>query len=128
MPSLNVTWLPLTTTSFVATMAVNGLVTGLIVFRILKEFTEIKANSTSVERSLGSSGGTEFQHIIFIIIESGVTLLVIQLVRMVLWVIVESGGLTPSGPVSTAFEYFVPIGEMFNVIIRSVHFYFLLFF
>ena len=71
-------------TSYTATMVVNGLVTGLIAFRILKGFLEVKATSTSVEQTLGSSGGTKFRHIIFVIIESGMTLLVIQLVTMVL--------------------------------------------
>ena len=98
-------------------MAVNGLVTGLIVFRILKVFLEVKAASTSVERSLlGSAGGTKFQHVIFVIIESGMTLLVIQLVRMLLWVVVP-GGQTSYGPVSSALEYVLVIGEMLNVII-----------
>ena len=77
-------------TSFAATMAVNGLVTGLIVFkfRILKVFLEVNANSTSVEQTLGSTGGTKFRHIIFVIIESSMTLLVIQLARMVLYTVV----------------------------------------
>ena len=88
-------------------------------------FLEVKTASTSVERTLGSTGGTKLRHIIFIIIESGMTLLVIQLVRLVLQVIVlvSNQTVTP-GPVSLALDYFVAIGEMFNVIIRSVHFYF----
>ena len=108
-------------------MAVNALVTGLIVFRILKVFLEVKAASTSVERSLGSAGGSKIRHIIFVIIESGMTLLVIQLVRMVLEVIVPSPSQSAPGPVLFAYQYVLLIGEMFNVIIRSVHFYFFCF-
>ena len=95
-------------------------------------FLEVKASSTSVERSLGStaSGGNKLRHIIFVIIESGMTLLVIQLVRVVLWVVETGHGhcgqLTP-GPVVIALEYLDVINEMFNVIIRSVQFYFFCF-
>ena len=83
---MNTSWFPLTITSFAATMTVNGLVTGLIVFRILKVFLEVKAAqaSTSVERTLDSTGGTKLRHVIFVIIESGMMLLVIQLVSIVL--------------------------------------------
>ena len=90
-------------------------------------FLEVKAatSSTSVERTLGSNGGTKLRHIIFIIIESGMTLLVIQLVRMVLWVAHPITNLT--GIISLALNYVLSIGEMFNVIIRSVHFYFFCF-
>ena len=41
-----------TLTDLAATMAVNTIVTGLIVFKILKVFLEIKA--TSVEQTIGS--------------------------------------------------------------------------
>ena len=107
-------------------MAVNGLVTGLIVFKILKVFLEVQAARTSVERSLGSTRGTRFRHIIFVIIESGMTLLVIQLVRTVLWVL-HPGGPTPSGPVFNSLFYLDVINELFNVIIRSLHLYFVCF-
>ena len=122
---VNVAWFPVTITSFVMTMALNSLVTGLIVFRILQVFLQVKAASTSVERSLGSTGGTKFQQIIFVIIESGMTLLVIQLVRTVLWVVLPA---TPSGPEFFAFEYVVCINEMFNVIIRFCSFLLLIFY
>ena len=84
-------------------------------------FRSVKAATTSVERSLDSTGGTKFRHIIFVIIESGTTLFIIQLVRMVLWV-VEPNQLSVSS--SPALYYVLLLGEMFNVIIRSVHFYF----
>ena len=83
-------------------------------------FLELKAASTSVERTLGSSGVTKFRYIIFVIIESGTTLFIIQLVRMVLWVM-EPNQLSVSS--SPALYYVLLLGEMFNVIIRSVHFY-----
>jgi hypothetical protein len=106
-------------------MAVNILVTGLIVFRILKVFWEIKAANTvtrtSVELTLGTTGGTKLRHVIFIIIESGMTLLAVQLVRFVFSYL---GGSLPS-PAAVFFgDLFVGIIEMFNVIIRAVHFYF----
>ena len=68
------------TTGLAASMAVNTLVTGMIVFRILQA-TGVKP--TSVERTLGSTEGNKFRHIIFIIIESGMALFAIQLVRIV---------------------------------------------
>ena len=109
-------------------MTVNGLVTGLIVFRILQVFLEVKAAQacTSVEGTLGSTGSTKFQHIIFIIIESGMTLLVIQLVRLLLQVwVVDPFGVV--GQLFAAFDYVIVINQMFNVIIRSVHFHFFCF-
>ena len=126
MPPLKTAWnFPLPTTSLALTMAVNGLVTGLIVFRIFKLFLELKATSTSVEGTLGltASGATKFRHIIFVIIESGMTLLVIQLVRLVFQVVV----LPMTGPITFSFNYLACIGQMFNVIISSIHFYFFCF-
>ena len=97
-------------------MAVNTLVTGLIVFKILMVFLEVKAAVSpvvsSVERTLGSTRGTKLRHIIFIIIESGMALFAIQLVRILL----------------LAVQLYIPlqlvlgIHQMFNVIIRSVSF------
>ena len=98
-------------------MAVNTLVTGMIVFRIFKGAMP----STSVERTLGSTGGNKFRHIMFIIIESGMALFAIQLVRVVLAVI--------SVPVEQEFLFFaaedivVVINQMLNVIsLTSVSF------
>ena len=113
----------MTLTALVASMAVNTLVTGLIVFKILRVFWEVKA--TSIERtvgSLGSTGDTKLQHIIFIIIESGMALLAIQLVR----VVISSPGLEAlQGVNNIAHNIIVCIHQMLNVIIiRSVHFYF----
>ena len=115
-------------TGSVASMAVNGLVTGLIVFKILKVFSEVKA--TSVERTLGSlssTGNTKLQHIIFIIIESGMALFVIQLACVVLSSLDEGFGAETPVSVIIALDFVIPIHEMINVIIRSVLFYFFCF-
>ena len=114
-------------TAFAASMAVNALVTGLIVFKILKVFLEVKTAYTSVERTLGSTGDTisctRLRQIIFIIIESGMALFAIQLVRLVL----NNLPVSFAGPAAVSGVLVVGINEMFNVIIRSVHFYFFCF-
>ena len=97
-------------------MAVNTLVTGLIVFKILKVFLEV--NPILVELTLDSTGGSKLRHVIFVIIESGMTLFVIQLIRLVIAILpMERTSLAP-------VDYVIAINEMLNVIIRSVHFYF----
>jgi hypothetical protein len=68
-------------TGLTASMTVNALVTGLIVFRIFKVFREV---TTSDEISSGVTGGRKLRSIIFIIIESGMALFAIQFVRLVL--------------------------------------------
>ena len=106
-------------TSLTASMAVNTLVTGLIVFKILKVFLAVRAT-----RSLGSlslTGGPKLRHIIFIIIESGMALFAIQLVRVVLY------SLPVESPAINGVNIVIGINQMFNVIIRSVHFYFFCF-
>ena len=100
-------------TSLTLSMAVNALATGLIVFKILKVFSEVKAVTTSVERTLGTTGGTKLRHVIFVMIESGLALLVVQLTRLVLTIL-------PSEPaLNAACNIFIAINEMFNVIIKS---------
>ena len=95
-------------------MAVNALVTGLIVFKILKVFLQVKAVTTSVERTLGTTRGTKLRHVIFVIIESGVALLAVQLARLVLY-----NEQFESAAQDEAYNIFILINEMFNVIIRS---------
>ena len=102
----------MTITSFALSMAVHALVTGLIVFKILKVFLEVQ--TTSVERTMGSTRNTMLRHIIFVIIESAMMLFAIQLIRIVL-------GILPSVP-NSYLAFIVGINEMFNVIISSVHF------
>ena len=79
-------------------ITVNALVTGLIVFRILKVFRGVK-NLTS---------GSTLRPIIFVVIESGVALFSIQLVRLII---------TPlmSDAADKAYELIVVIHQMFNV-------------
>ena len=101
----------MSTASFAASMAVNVLATGLIVFKILKVFLDVKAASTSVERSLGSTGGTKFRHILFVIIESGMLMFAVQFVRVVLFIL-------PAAPLQ-GINIVTGISEMFNVIIRK---------
>ena len=95
-------------------MAVNALVTGLIMVKILKVFLEV--NSILVE----STGGTKLQHIIFIIIESGMAMFAIQLIRLVFFIL-------PMEWAVGASNYVIAIHQAFNVIIRSVHNYFFCF-
>ena len=113
-------------------MTVNALVTGLIVFKILKVFLEVKV--TSVEQTLGSlssTGGTKLRHIIFIIIESGMALFTIQLVRVVITSIIERQAVqslqTPLG-LLIALDLVIVIHQILNVTIRSLHFLLLLFY
>ena len=113
----------LTIASLAASMTVNALVTGLIVFRIFKVFREVKDVTTSIERSFVVTGGRKLRSIIFIIIESGMALFAIQLVRLV---IAASGPRTnaATGQSTNAEEdiYLLIVGihEMFNVSISSV--------
>ena len=115
-----------TLTGLATSMAVNALTTGMIVFRILQVFFK----PTFVERTLGSLGSTEgskIRHIIFIIIESGMTLqlFAIQLIRVVLSSMVAQAVNTAyTGPLPVAgMELVIGIHQIFNVIIISVHFY-----
>ena len=57
--------------------------------------------------------------VVFVIIESGMALFAIQLVRVMFWIL-------PSVS-QQASNLVVVINQMFNVIIRSVHFYFFCF-
>ena len=120
----------LTLTALVVSMVVNALVTGLIVFKIFKVFLEVRP--TSVEETLGSlnsTRGPKLQRIIFIIIESGMALFAIQLARVVVTSLVElQAGLGPQSlQLEIALDFIIPIHQALNVILRSVHFYFLCF-
>ena len=100
-------------TSMTASIAVNTLVTGMIVFRILK-VTGARPR------------GNKFRHIMFIVIESGMALFAIQLLRIVMGFIsvpVEQEPFFQAGN-----DLVIAINEMLNVIIiRSIHFYFFYF-
>ena len=86
----------------------------------------VKATVTSVERSLGSTRGTKLQHVIFIMIESGMALFAIQLVRVVLSIVGDQVVL--SDDAQNSLYLVIGIHQMFNVIIRSIYFYFFLFY
>ena len=128
---------PLVLTGLAASMTVNTLVTGLIVFKILKVFLQVeqlKPEATSVERTLSSlsssaSGGTKLRHVLFVIIESGMALFAIQLVRFVLSSLPEAV-LVQMGTTRYSIAYNLVVGfhVMFNVIIRSIHHFLLLLF
>ena len=108
----------LSTIGIAVSMAVNTLVTGLIVFKILRVFLSLKSTVTSVERTLDSTGGTRLRHIMFVLIESGMALFAIQLIHLVFDNTVEPN----------TSNLIIGINEMFNVIIlRSVHIYFFFF-
>ena len=99
-------------TGLAASMAVNALMTGMIVFRILKA---TGVTPTSIERTLGSTEGNKFRHIMFIIIESGMALFAIQLVRIVLDVI--SVPVEQVHFLTAAQDFVIFINQMLNVII-----------
>ena len=95
-------------------MIANALVMGLIVFRIFKVFREVK--STSDDQILGATGGNTLQSMIFILIESGMALFSIQLVRLVLDILQNwPGSMATLNP----YPLITGIHEMINVIIRS---------
>ena len=105
----------MTITALTASMVVNALVTGLIVYKILKVFL-LQANPILVELTLDSTGGSKLRHVIFVIIESGMTLFAIQLIRLVFYIL-------PMEWTYQASNYVIVIHQMLNVIIRSIHFY-----
>ena len=89
-------------------MAVNTLVTGMIVFRILK-VTGARPR------------GNKFRHIMFIVIESGMALFAIQLLRIVMGFI--SLPWEQELYFQGAYAIVVVINQMLNVnIIRSIYF------
>jgi anaerobic C4-dicarboxylate transporter len=95
----------LTLASLAASMTVNALVTGLIVFRIFKVFREVKDDT----------GGRKLRSIIFIIIESGMALFAIQLARLV----VAATGERTNAELDI-YPLIAGIHEMLNVVISSV--------
>ena len=115
-----------TATSLALPMVVNALVTGLVVFKILKVF--LKVTPILDEATLGSTRDTKLQvqRVIFLIIESGMALFAIQLIAIVLFIVFY----IVTGPVPvdfklesrrhTIFRLVASIYQM-RVIIRSVH-------
>ena len=81
-----------------------------------------------VERTLSSTGDTALRHVIFVIIESGMALFVVQLVRTIVGNLYVTPGTTEYSNITGAFFIVSGVNEMFNVIIRSIHFYFFFFY
>ena len=107
-------------TGLTASMAVNTLVTGMIVIRILRLKDTGVITSTLVGRTLGSPGGTIFRHIMFIIIESGMALFAIQLIRVVLeFIPVKQENFNVYISVE---DIVISTNQMLNVIIYKIHF------
>ena len=100
-------------------MAVNALVTGLIVYRIFKVFQEVRQSSTSADKSLGIVRGRKSRSVIFVVIESGIALFAIQLLRVIL---TNISGFAPfySIPIDVVLNHIIVIHQMFNVIITLV--------
>ena len=108
-------------TSLTASMTVNALATGLIVFRIFKVFREVKDITTPDEKSLGFTAGRKLRSVIFVVIESGMALLVIQVARVVLLIIVFDISSTNENLAwQAAYDLIVPIHQMLNVITSSL--------
>ena len=93
-------------------------------------FLEVN-KATSVDRTLGSlssTGGPKLRHIIFIIIESGMALFAIQLVRVMISSLEEVRGPPTPPNFQIPLNFVIYIHQALNVIIRSVHFLHLLFY
>ena len=96
-------------------MVVHTLVTGLIVGRIFKVFRKVQQGSTSTEKSLGVNDGRKYQSLIFVIIESGIALFAIQLLRVMLNVLPSKSALF-----YVASSLIIVTHQMLNVIITLV--------
>ena len=105
-------------TSLSASMTVNALVTGLIVFRIFRVFRVAKNNTTLDEKYLGVTGGSKLRSIMFIIIESGMALFAIQFARLV----VTATGISTNTK-GDILNLMIRTHEMLNVIINISHWY-----
>jgi len=74
-------------TGLAVSMTVNALVTGLIVLRISRVFRKVK--TTADDRILGITSGSALRRALFTIIESGMALFAIQLIRLVITILVD---------------------------------------
>ena len=97
-------------------MAVKALMTGLIVYKIFKVLRKVQQDSTSVEKSLGVVEGRKYRSVIFVIIESGMALFAIQLLRVILTIPAFFNSIS----IGVALQYIFVIHEMLNVIITLV--------
>ena len=104
-------------TGIALSMTVNALVVGLIVFRILKVFRNV--NPASDKRILGPTSESKLRSMIFVLVESGMILFSIQLVRLV---VANLNDWASSPAVIKAYILVVVVHEMLNVIIISIYF------
>jgi hypothetical protein len=100
-----------TISSLVISMAVNALVTGLIVWRILKVLREVQG-SISARKSSGAIG-LRGSSLIFVISESGVALFSVQLIRVIFT-------LPQFLLIKGALDFIVVTHQMLNVIITFI--------
>ena len=94
-------------TGLTASMVVNALVTGLIVYKIFKVFRLVRPTSTG--QTLGPTGGRRLSSVMYVIIESGMILFSIQLARFATCVVKTDAAFY-------AFQTIVYVHEVFNVI------------
>ena len=99
-------------TSLVISLTVNAIVTGLIVLRIVKVYWEVRPTSEDRDLGIGRASG-KLRPIMFIIIESGMVMFSIQLVRVVFNILNLN-----------ATYLLIGISQLFFVIIRSVILFF----
>ena len=109
---VSATWCTnVTTASLVLSMTLNALVTSLIVYKIFVVFREFKVDTSSDKISLGVTRGGKHRYVMFVIIESGMILFLVQFARVV------STALKTNGPAShlNAFNFIVSFHVMLNV-------------
>ena len=99
-------------TSLVLPMITNAVVTGLIVFRIFKVYQHAKP----ILHNQGATFRSKVRPIIFMLIESGMLLFSIQLVRLIVGVVTTTAANLVYQPVSI-------MQQMFYVIIMSLRFF-----
>ena len=108
-------------TCLALSLTVNATVTGLIVFRIMKVY--LAGEPTLSEENLGVTGGRrKLRSIIFILIESGMALLAIQLGRLVLAMISWLVNSSSAAAAYSILQPFAAMQQMLNVIIGPVIF------
>ena len=106
--------------SIVLSMIVNAYATGFIAYRIIKMYHEMMPTRDPTLGNYG--GGIKYRNVISIIIESGMALFCIRLIRVALTVYFElTGSIVPSN----ALQIVIGIHEILNVstIITFVIFY-----
>ena len=101
-------------TGLAMSLTVHTLVTGLIVFKILRVYWQVKSTLENFAL-IATSGTRKLRSIIFILIESGMVLFASQLARMVFSIFQ-----TPA--TAEAFELTIGIHNILHVIMRPIIF------